>query len=66
MNFATVVNPSTGHVDAARVRYIQATERDCGCTLEELLSISRADVRVHIRALPPGQGRRQEGEERGA
>jgi len=66
VNLAQVINPATGHVDPVRVRFIQATELDCGCTLQELLSIRRADVRVHIRALPPGQGRRQEGEERGA
>lgn len=59
LNLAQVINPVTGHIDAARVRFLQMTELACGWTLEELLIVRRVSVRVHEHRGPPGQGRRE-------
>jgi len=53
MNLASIIDPKTLRVDPRRVR----VEPPGLLTLQKLLELHQVSVRVHERALSPGQGK---------
>lgn len=59
LNLAQVLNPVTGRIDADCLDFSRSVELYRANTLEELVRLKVAFVRIHERRLSPGQGKHQ-------